>query len=55
MDHEIKTIEDILAAYERCKALHPDHEAACAAAAQSMGITFESVRDAIAMVQGASA
>jgi hypothetical protein len=55
MDHTVLSIEKIVAAYERSQALHRNHDAACAAAAQSLGIPAESVRDAIAMVQGASA
>lgn len=55
MDHTVLSIEKILAAYERARALDRDHDAACAAAAQSLGIPVESVRDAIAMVQGAGA
>lgn len=55
MDHTVMPIEKVLSAYVRARALHPDHEAACAAAAQALGIAVESVRDAVAMSQGATA
>jgi hypothetical protein len=49
----IVSIEKVRAAYARALALSRDHEAACAAAAQALGIAVESVRDAIAMESAA--
>lgn len=56
MDHTVISIDRILAAYERAKALGQDHDTACAAAAHALGIAFGSVRDAVAITsQGATA
>ncbi|MDM0032094.1 hypothetical protein QTI33_08070 [Variovorax sp. J22P271] len=52
----IVSIEKVLSAYVRARELTPDHDKACAAAAQALGIAVESVRDAVALTsQGATA
>ena len=55
MDHTVMHIEKVLAAYERAKAMGQDHDTACAAAAQALGIAVESVRDAVALTRDATA
>lgn len=45
----IVSIEKVLSAYVRARELSPDHDTACAAAAQALGIAVESVRDAVAL------
>lgn len=49
MDHAVYPIEKVKAAFARALDLNPDREAAAAAAAQSLGITVEAVRDAVAI------
>jgi hypothetical protein len=43
--------EKIVAAVERCLALHGDHEAAIEAVAQSMHLSVETVRECIEGVE----
>jgi hypothetical protein len=49
MDFAVMPIERILASYRRARALGQDHDTACAAAAQALGIEVGSVRDAVAL------
>lgn len=47
MDFTVIPIEKVMAAFARAVALHPDREAAMRVAAQTLGITYEAVRDVV--------
>lgn len=55
MDFEILTIEKIQGAFERALELSSDRDLAMRAAAQSLNIPVESVRDALAISEGTPA
>ncbi|CAN7457449.1 hypothetical protein LJR099_003079 [Variovorax paradoxus] len=48
MDFSVIPIEKVVAAFARAIALHPDRDAAMRAAAQTLGITVEAVRNVVA-------
>lgn len=47
MDFTVIPIEKVMAAFARAVALHPDRDAAMRAAAQTLGITVETVREVV--------
>jgi len=47
MDFTVIPIEKVMAAFARAIALHPDREAAMRVAAQTLGITVETVREVV--------
>lgn len=55
MDFTVIPIEKVKAAFARALALNPDRDAAARAAAQALGVPLETVRDALALSEGAPA
>lgn len=55
MDFTVIPIEKVKAAFARAFELNPDHYAACAAAAQSLGVTTDAVYEVVGSDPSAAA